>query len=228
MGAWLDVFKVLYEPGAVFERMRDKPRWLEPLAVVFGLYLVIQLFMLPFTRVVAQAAMQEAMQRRGVAADQMPAIGPVILIFSVVAALAILTIILLLGTFVLWVSASLFGADAKFSTLFSITVHTGIVFVIQQVVTLAVLMTRGAETITGPQDLQPALGLDLLVPGARGFVGGLLKGINPFSIWGYWLTGLGVSITHRVSKGTGQTIAWTAFVVILIILAALSMLSPSR
>lgn len=227
MGAWLDVFNVLLEPTAVFERLRERARWLEPVVVVLGLYLIILALMWPFTRVVAQAAMQEAMQQRGLSPDQMPsAVGPVMIALGLVSGAIIFCIILLLGAGLLWISASLYGTDAKFSTLFSITAHTSILFILQQVVILAVLMVRGAESITGPADLQPPLGLDLLAPGTTGFVGGLLKGVNPFSVVGYWLTGIGVAVTHRTSKGTGQAIAFSAFAVMLLLGAALSMLQP--
>jgi hypothetical protein len=44
-----------------------------------------------------------------------------------------------------------------------------------------------------------------------------LKGINPFSIWGVALTGIGVSTTHRLSKGTGYTVAVVGFAIALLI-----------
>jgi hypothetical protein len=65
--------------------------------------------------------------------------------------------------------------------------------------------------------MQPALGLDLLVPTAKGFLGAVLKGVNPFGIWALVLTAIGVSTTHRLSKGSAYVVATIAFVIILCI-----------
>jgi hypothetical protein len=50
----------------------------------------------------------------------------------------------------------------------------------------------------------------------------LLKGVNPFSIWGLVLTAIGVSVTHKLSKSTGYTVATISFVIGLLIGAALA------
>jgi hypothetical protein len=228
MNAVLDLFRVLYEPTVVFERLRDKPRWLEPLLAIAVLYLIIFFLMQPFTKVVTEAAMQAAMQQRGMAPDQMPKMSGVFVAVGAVIAVLVLVIILVIGAVVLWVNTSIFAGEAKFGTLFSVTAYTSIMFVLQQAVVLVILMVRGVENVTSPDDLQPALGLDLLLPGAKGFLGGLLKGINPFSVIGYYLCGIGVSVTHKTSKGTGLTIAFTTYAVMLILGAALYMLRPGR
>jgi hypothetical protein len=62
-------------------------------------------------------------------------------------------------------------------------------------------------------DLQPALGLDLLVPDAGRFLTAVLKAINPFSIWGLVLTAIGVTVTHKTTKGMGYAIAAVAFLI---------------
>jgi len=90
------------------------------------------------------------------------------------------------------------------------------------------LQMKGAGDITSQQDLQPALGLDLLAPGATGFVGAVLKAINPFSIWGLVLTAIGVSTTHRLSKGTGYAVATVVFVIGVLIAAGFAGMFAGR
>src|SRR5256712_13346573 len=53
MGAVLDLFNVLLEPTAVFERVREKPKFLAPFLVICALQMIIGFLNLPFT----QAAM---------------------------------------------------------------------------------------------------------------------------------------------------------------------------
>lgn len=226
MGAVLDLVKVLFEPVAVFERVREKPRFLAPFAALAVLQVVIALVMIPYTRPVMEAAMAQAMQARG-ATGTPPSAGAFAYIGVVVQPI-ILVLLLLIGTAVVWVMASLFGGEGRFGTLLSVVTYSSVTFVLQLLVTLLVLAVRGVENIQSPADLQPALGLDLLAPETKGFVGGLLKGINPFSIAGYWLTGIGVSVTHKLPRSTGYAIAAAAFAVMLVVGASLAMLSPAN
>ena len=94
------------------------------------------------------------------------------------------------------------------------------------IVGAAVLQMKGVGQISSPQDLQPALGLDLLAPGATGFALSALKAINPFGIWGLVLTAIGVSTTHRLSKGTGYAVATIAFLVGVLIAGVFGLFGP--
>ena len=114
------------------------------------------------------------------------------------------------------------GGEAKFSTMLSVAAYSAVPSaILLSVIGTIVLHLQGAGQLTSPQDMQPALGLDLLSPGAKGFLGAVLKTINPFSIWGVILTAIGVSTTQRVSKGTGYTIAISTFVIGLLIAGGL-------
>ena len=65
---------------------------------------------------------------------------------------------------------------------------------------------------------------DVAVPGLVGalaaggrFASTLLKGINPFSIWGVVLTATGVRVTNRLSKGSAYAVAIVCFVIALLV-----------
>ena len=55
--AFLDVFKVLFEPTAVFERVRERPRFLAPFIVICALQIAIYFYNLPFMKVGMAAQM---------------------------------------------------------------------------------------------------------------------------------------------------------------------------
>jgi hypothetical protein len=224
MGALADLVKVLFEPTAVFTRVGEEPRFLAPFSGLAVVQVAIALAMMPYTRPVMEAAMAQAAQARGLAGP--PPNAGMFLYIAIVAQPVILLLLLLLSTAVVWVMTSLFGGEGKFGTLLSVVTYSTITFIIQLAVTLLVLVVRGAENIQSPADLQPALGLDLLAPETKGFVGGVLKGVNPFAIAGYWLTGVGVSVTHRLPRGTGYAIAAASFVVMLLVGVSLAMLRP--
>jgi len=219
--ALADVFKVLFEPVAVFERVRARPRFFIPFLVICVLQIVLYLVNLPYIKAAVQAQ-----------AAARPAGGPDPSKFVWIGAVFIpigIGIALLIGGLLLWVLVSLFGGEGKFGTLLSVSAYASIPSVILlAIVGAVVLHMKGVGDITSQQDLQPALGLDLLVPGATGFVGAVLKAINPFSIWGLVLTAIGVTTTHRLSKGTGYAIATIAFVVGLLIAGAFTGLAGGR
>jgi len=62
----------------------------------------------------------------------------------------------------------------------------------------------------------------LLAPEAKGFTLALLRGINPFTLYGLFLTSVGVRVTHQTSKGTAYTAAAIQFAIALLIGAGLS------
>lgn len=206
----LDVLKVLYEPSAVFERVREKPSFLVPYLVICVVQVAIYFVNMPFLK--AGMAAQFAAR---------PAGGPDPSKFLWIGAVFIpvgFAIGLLIGGGLLWVLVSIFGGEAKFSRLLSVTAYSAVpAVVLLTIVGAAVLQMKGVGQITSPQDMQPALGLDLLAPGATGFVGAALRAINPFTIWGLVLTAIGVSTTHRLSKQTGYIVATVSFLIGVII-----------
>ncbi len=210
MGAILDLVKVLYDPAAVFQRVTEKPAFLMPFIGISVVQILISALNLPFLKVAMQA---QAAQAPAGAPDpsRFAAIG---LIFVSVG----IAIVLVIVAFVLWVLVSLVGGEAKFGTLLSVAAYAAVPsVVVLGIIGTIVLHIQGPGNVTSPQDLQPALGLDLLAPGAKGFLGAVLKGINPFSIWGLVLTAIGVSTTHRLSKGSGYMVATGSFVLGLLI-----------
>jgi len=222
MNAVLDLLKVLYEPGAVFERLREKPSFWRPFIAICVVQIVLGVLQLPYTKA-AMAAQFAQMQARGAAGPADPS--KFALIGLLFLPIGLLLIFLILAA-LLWVLVSVFVGEAKFATLLSVTTYAGITFVLLSVAGLATLMLKGVQGITSPADLQPALGLDLLVPEAGRFTTALLKAFNPFSIWGVILTAIGVQTTHRTSKGTAYTVAAVAFLIGTLIGAGFAMLGP--
>lgn len=218
--AWLDVAHVLFEPGAVFERVRARPSFLAPYLTIIAVQVIVFFVNLP----ILQAAIQAQMDAAGAAAAGRPLPSAGMLVgFGLGFLLIILTIVFLINGALLWVLVSVFGGEGKFTTLLSVSLYSAVPAVaLLTIVGTIVVHIQGPAGITSPQDMQPALGLDLLSPGAKGFVGAVLKGINPFSVWGVFITAIGVSTTHRLSKGTGYTVAIAAFVIGLLIAGSLS------
>ena len=215
MGAMLDLFKVLYEPEAVFQRVREKPAFLMPFIGLSVVGILTGIVNLPFIKMAMQAQMQASQAPAGGAdPSQFAAVG---LAFYPIG----IAIALVIGGFLLWVLVSLTGGDAKFKTLISVAAYAGVPsIVLLSIVGTIILQIQGGAGITSQQDLQPAVGLDLLAPGTKGFLGAVLKGINPFSIWGMVLTAIGVSVTHSMPKSSGYIVAGVSFLIGVLIAGA--------
>jgi hypothetical protein len=218
MDAVLDLVRVLFEPTAVFERVREKPRFIAPFLALVVLIVVIGVLQLPFVRagMAAQFAQTPNMtpEQQQMAMKFAPlglVVGPIFY-----------GLFLLLGAALLWVSVSILGGEAKFVPLLSVATYASITYTLLQVIGVIVLLLRGPGSITSMLDLQPALGLDLLAPDAKGFALALLRGINPFTLYGLFLTSVGVRVTQRTSQGTAYTAAAIQFAIALLIGAALS------
>ena len=218
MGAVLDLVKVLFEPTAVFERVREKPRFLAPFLALAVITVLITALQLPYTK----AALAAQFAQTPNMTPQQAQTGMKFAAVGIVVAPIIFGVFLLVNALILWVSTSVLGGEGKFATLLSVTTYASITYTLLQLIGVVVLTMRGSGSITSTLDLQPSLGLDLLAPDAKGFMLGLLRGINPFTLYGVFLTGTGIAVTHKTSKGVGYTAASIQFVIALLIGAALT------
>src|SRR2546422_10142345 len=89
MNAVLDLVKVLYEPGAVFERLREKPSFWQPFIAICVVQLVLGEPQLPYTKA-AMAAQFAVMPARGGASAPDPSK------FAMISLLFLPTILLLI------------------------------------------------------------------------------------------------------------------------------------
>ena len=216
MGALLDVFNVLHEPTAVFTRVKEKPRVLIPWLVVSALLMVVGVVMRPY-----QAAAMDAL-RASLPPEQAARMGSggQSMLRVLIGTPIVVLLGLAIGSGLLWVGTSLTGAAGQYKTLFRVLAYSYITFVIYSALTAVVLSIRGVGSITSIQDMRVPLGLDLLAPGAGLFLGTILNGINPIGIWGVWLCGTGVSVTHDVSRKAGIAVTAGAYLFALILQAA--------
>lgn len=211
MSALMDLLKVLWEPGAVFERVREKPAFWWPFLGLCVVQIVIFVLQMPFTKAMMQARMATA-----------PAGSPDPSKFAAIGVIFVpigLGIGLLIVGVVLWVLTSIFAGEAKFGTIMSIAAYCAVPSVILLgLASAGVLMMKGVGAISSPMDMQPSVGsLITLFPNAHGFAAGIFRGLNVFAIWGAVLTAIGITTTHRTSKGTGYAVAFTGLAIGLLV-----------
>lgn len=204
MGAVMDLFRVLFEPTAVFEGIRERPKFIVPALVVGVLFTIMGYLMMPFRLASMAPQMAQVAAQNPNAAAQMAKFQSI----GVFATPIFVLLFLVVAAGLLWLLVMLVaGGDAKFRTLLSVATYVSLPAILLQVATFIVLKMKGVESVSSPLDLQPPLGLNLLAPNASGFMSGVLAGINPFAIWGMVLTAIGVQVTHKTSKASAYTVA---------------------
>jgi hypothetical protein len=204
MGAVMDLFRVLFSPGEVFERVRERPKFLLPWIGLSIIIILVAYMMMPFTQAAIASRMAQIAQQNPQAAANAAKFQSIGIAFAPI----FLLIGLLISAGLLWLLVMLLaGADAKFKTLLSLSCYIAVPTILLQVAGLIVLKMKGVDAVTSPDDLRPPLGLNLLAPGTGGFVGAFLAGINPFSLWAMFLTAIGIQVTHKTSKGAAYAVA---------------------
>ncbi len=218
----LDLFVMIFDPPAVFARVRERPQFLAPFIGLALLHMVIAFLTLPYTRAAMQAMAQAAGGGAGGAAD------PSRFAWASVAFAPIgLAVGLLISAGILWVLVNLLAGEASFRHLLSVATYAGITGIFMGLAWYAVLVLGGGRVET-MADLKPAFGLDLLVPDAGRALKALLGMANPFTLWGLVLTALGIKATHKISSGAAWTVAAMAFVVGSVIAAGFALVGGGR
>lgn len=207
MGAVLDLLNVLHEPTAVFGRVKEKPRILAPYVVLAVLITIVAVLSLPF-----QAAAMDIV-RNALPPEQQARVAAPSAIKTIIQTPIVFFIGLLIGAGLLWIGCLMTGAQAKYKTLLSVLTYSYVTYVIFSIVVFIVLSMRGASSVTSFADLRAPVGLDLLAPGVGLATGFLLNGINPFSIWGVYLCGTGISVTTGASKAASFTVTIFIFLI---------------
>jgi len=213
----LDVFNVLHDPGAVFNRVKERARILGPWIVLSAAFIVISIVSRPYQEAAMDAFKATLAPEQAVRMGNRGAGGGVV---GLILTPLIVLVIVGIGAGALWLGVMITGAQAQYKKLYSVLAYSSITYILFAVVGVIVLTVRGKAAITGFADVRAPLGLDLLVPSAGIFLGTVLNGINPFSVWAVWLTGTGISITHGISRGAAIAVTAVAYLICLLLLSA--------
>ena len=138
MGAVLDLVRVLFEPTAAFERVREKPRFLAPFLALAVLTMAITALQLPYTK--AALAVQFAATPN--MTPEQTQTGMKFAAVGVVIAPIFFGLFLVINALILWVSTSVLGGEGKFATLLSVTTYASITYTLLQVIGVIVLTMR--------------------------------------------------------------------------------------
>ena len=208
--------QVFVAPGELFERLRERPVWLDAMILVVALSLA-------YTLLLPQELLREAMVRQAPegadtaqleqVAGWMRWIGAVL--GPLIGAAVVAGVCHLVFTLVL-------GGRSTYRQLFSATAHMMLVPTAGTLLTLPLIISTG--------DLQTTLGMHLLVPGidTGTFAFRFLRGLNVFGIAGATVMGVAVGeLYDDRSTGSGITVMLVLYVVFVALGALMGGMGPA-
>jgi hypothetical protein len=210
--------RVLFSPGAVFAEVDARPNLWRPWLLVSVAYVAVNYLLRPYQQRVTAAMMERL--GRPVPADSMVKA----LIGSALTPIGVLIVAAISGG-ILFALVSAMGGETSFKKMMILVIHTWPILLIQQLITVIVLMSRGVASINSPSDMMVSIGLDLAVPADATigfFTRFVLMGINPLSIWGLVIVAVGLQVLGKAGKGGAWAAAIIHFLIMLLCLSALA------
>jgi hypothetical protein len=193
-----------FSPGAVFAELRERPTVLWPWLLVSIAMMIVVYLGMPF---------QQRVMEIQAAGRPMPSwIGYIGMATVPIAIIALSA----LAAGIAYLVITGMGGETRFRSLLSVNLHASVLGLVQQAVTVGVLMMRGVDSIRTAADAKVSLGLDLLLPADAGlspFLSGILGGIGPISLWGLVITAIGYEVAGKAGRGRAWTAAIVGFVI---------------
>jgi Yip1 domain len=126
----------------------------------------------------------------------------------------------------LWLAVVLATGDGDYKRLFSLAAHANLISFAGSLFVLVILHLRGIDVIQSAADLQPAIGLNLVLHPQNRIVLMFLGSINLFEIWYVVVLVIGlVKLAPGITKLQAATIASGFWLVICMVQIGITLLS---
>lgn len=214
-------------PGRAFSRLKEKPSWLVPLAVVLVFNIVFSLLAAQYVdwekqrqtaidRMRERNTPEEQIEKAAEGMDKFYSSPAMRYGMPAVSALFLTVIAALFLAIIYNVSLPLFGGTGDFKRTWAVVCNASLVAVPATIVRGAlVLFKRSAEVTTGLLAAVPTI--------KQPFLKGLLAQLDVFDFWKFVLIALGLTIVLGIKKSKSYTLVFVVWGVVILILALLGM-----
>lgn len=208
----MGILDIYFAPSKVFNALKEKPRWILPLAIVLVVVALTTVLTMNFARDEIFARQQEALQERGLTEEQMEQAmqftqGPVAAISGAVGAVIFTGVLLLIFAVVVNLFVPLFGGESGFKKVFSVICFSALVMIPAAILKLLMIATTKSPYVT--------TSLALLAPGLakNSFAYQLLAGFDFFVIWEMVLVAMGLSITNSINRKNAYILVFVIWII---------------
>lgn len=219
------MFDIYTAPSRAFARLKEKPNWLLPVALVLVFNLAATLVTTQYVDWTAQRDVAvEQMQKRGMTQEQIDQAmqgmdkfyGSPVARFGLPLVGALFTGIIgiLLLTLIYNVSLPMLGASSNFGRTLSVVAWAGMALIPGALIRIVlVLLKKSADVTTG---------LLLLAPNLKnGFLAALFAQVDPFAVWQLILAGLGLKVVFDLKGSRSYILVFAVWVVLTLIFSLL-------
>ena len=208
---------IFFEPGATFEDLRRKPRFLMAGLIIIGLvtvfsYLFIQ--KIGFEEI-TKARLEQSSMYQNASAEQKDTMvkqqtSPIVRYISYAALPIILTITFLLGGLIYWLGANAMGGSATFLRGLSVWVYSSfpptVVSMLANILVLFLKSTDDIDIAASQSGLIHANPSFFINAKTSPVLAAVLGTFDVFFIWGWILAAIGLRIVGKISSGAAWAI----------------------
>ncbi len=191
------LYEIFTDPAKVFARIDAGLSWWKPFIVMSIVAAAIGYVMAPFRRQAMMPALQqlppEQMER---ALENMDKFGVAGLVMVPIAIIVIYLIIAAVAHIII----NIMSRRANYKKTLSLLFFCGLISLVEQIITVAVIASRGVESVESMADLKMSIGPAALVPNASGATAALLESLSLFQIWYYVVLVLGIAAIFKLSR----------------------------
>jgi len=226
------MFGIYVAPGRAFARLKEKPNWLIPLAVVLIFNIVFALVSAQYVdwekqrqtaidRMRERNMSEEQIEKATEGMDKFYSSPAMRYGMPVVNALFVSLIAALFLAVVYNVSLPLFGGTSDFKRTWAVICNASLVAVPAAIVRGAlVLLKHSAEVTTGLLAAAPNL--------KHGFVAALLTQLDVFDFWKFLLIAVGLKVVFGLKGSKSYALVFAVWLVVMLILALLGARAVGR
>lgn len=200
---WAIVGDVFLAPSRAFESFREKPKFWVPMILVTLILVVVAYVGHDYNQLAAKEIYDAAPNIRPEVRQQIDAqIQSSSALVSAGSMLIFFPIITVIGSLIAWLFISFFfGKKAKFMTVWSTNLLSGLIAAFGAIVTVPLMIAKGSVYVSlGPAALMS--GHDF-----TSYLYSALNQLDIFSVWWVIVAAMGYSIVFGLSKAQGATIS---------------------
>jgi hypothetical protein len=196
-GFLASIVDIFVDPFKVFARIDAGLSWWKPFVLVAVVSTVLSYLMLPFQKRLIElnpSGMGEEQLQQ--ALDAFSKFAPLTLI--TVPIFLIIVYLVLAG--IVHLAINIMSTRSSYKKTLSLISFCGIITLVEQIISTAVLRMRGVESMESAADMKFSLSLAPLVGEGKGFLGAVLQSLSVFQIWYYVVLVLGIAAIFKLTR----------------------------
>jgi|WetSurMetagenome_2_1015567.scaffolds.fasta_scaffold11744_5 hypothetical protein len=191
------IVDIFADPFKVFARIDAGLSWWRPFIFVAAVTTVLSYLMLPFQKRLIE------LNPKGLSEEQ---IQKMVEGFGKFAPMTLITvpifliIVFLIMAGIVHLVINIMSSRSDYKKTLSLISFCGIITIVEQIISTAVLRMRGAESVESAADMKFSLSLAPLLGDGKGLLNAVLQSLSIFQIWYYVVLVLGIAAIFKLTR----------------------------